>query len=125
MHVQFNSIKFKNILSYSNQFTTLKFDSGLNLIKAANGSGKSTILDALAFVLFGKPYRNIKLAKLVNRINEKNLIVEVDFNIGCDNYVITRGYCPALFKLKKNNEDLNVLSAKKLNQEEIDKMLRY
>lgn len=61
MHIEFKKLRFKNILSYSNQFTEIDFESGLNLIKATNGSGKSTILDALSFVLFGKPYRNIKL----------------------------------------------------------------
>lgn len=64
MHIEFKTLKFKNILSYSNQFTTIDFESGLNLIKATNGSGKSTILDALSFVLFGKPYRNIKLRSI-------------------------------------------------------------
>lgn len=64
MHIKFNRLKFKNILSYSNKFTELDFTSGLNLIKAENGSGKSTILDALSFVLFGKPYRNIKLRSI-------------------------------------------------------------
>ena len=85
--------------------------------------GKSTILDALSFVLFGKPYRNIKLGQLVNRFNDKDLEVEVNFDIGSDNYTIFRGYKPAKFKLTKNGQDLDVLSAKKLNQEEIDKLL--
>lgn len=64
MHIEFKTLRFKNILSYSNQFTEIDFESGLNLIKATNGSGKSTILDALSFVLFGKPYRNIKLRSI-------------------------------------------------------------
>lgn len=93
------------------------------MIKAENGSGKSTILDALAFVLFGKPYRNIKLGQLVNRFNDKDLEVELEFEIGKDRYSIMRGYKPAKFNLSKNGQDLSVLSAKKLNQEEIDKLL--
>lgn len=93
------------------------------MIKAENGSGKSTILDALAFVLFGKPYRNIKLGQLVNRFNDKDLEVELEFEIGKDRYSIMRGYKPAKFNISKNGHDLNVLSAKKLNQEEIDKLL--
>lgn len=93
------------------------------MIKAENGSGKSTILDALAFVLFGKPYRNIKLGQLVNRFNDKDLEVELEFEIGKDRYSIMRGYKPAKFNMTKNGQDLNVLSAKKLNQEEIDKLL--
>ena len=87
------------------------------------GSGKSTILDALSFVLFGKAYRNIKLGELVNRFNEKDLEVNVEFEIDNDNYVITRGYKPAKFSITKNGQELNILSAKKLNQEEIDKLL--
>lgn len=86
-------------------------------------AGKSTILDALSFVLFGKPYRNIKLGQLVNRYNDKDLEVEVSFEIDSDTYTIFRGYKPAKFKLIKNGQELNVLSAKKLNQEEIDKLL--
>lgn len=85
--------------------------------------GKSTILDALSFVLFGKPYRNIKLGQLVNRFNDKDLEVETEFEIGSDTYTIMRGYKPAKFKLTKNGQELNILSAKKLNQEEIDKLL--
>lgn len=85
--------------------------------------GKSTILDALSFVLFGKPYRNIKLGQLVNRYNDKDMEVEVNFEIDKDVYTIFRGYKPAKFKLTKNGQELNILSAKKLNQEEIDKLL--
>ena len=77
----------------------------------------------MAFVLFGKPYRNIKLGQLVNRFNDKDLEVELEFEIGKDRYSITRGYKPAKFRMTKNGQDLNVLSAKKLNQDEIDKLL--
>lgn len=87
------------------------------------GSGKSTILDALSFVLFGKAYRSIKLGDLVNRFNEKDLEVNVEFEIDGDSYIITRGYKPAKFSITKNGQELNILSAKKLNQEEIDKLL--
>lgn len=73
--------------------------------------------------MFGKPYRNIKLGQLVNRFNDKDLEVELEFEIGKDRYSIMRGYKPAKFSMSKNGQDLNVLSAKKLNQEEIDKLL--
>lgn len=63
--------------------------------------------------------------QLVNRFNDKDLEVETEFEIGNDKYTIMRGYKPAKFKLTKNGKELNILSAKKLNQEEIDKLLRY
>jgi len=80
-------------------------------------------LDAINFCLFGKPFRNIKMAKLVNKYNDKDLVVNIEFNIGKDNYEITRGLKPVLFELKKNGIVLDSLSSKKLNQEEIDKLL--
>lgn len=80
-------------------------------------------MDALSFVLFGKPYRSIKLGDLVNRFNGKDLEVQVEFEIDKDVYTISRGYKPAKFAITKNDQELNILSAKKLNQEEIDKLL--
>lgn len=80
-------------------------------------------MDALSFVLFGKPYRSIKLGDLVNRFNGKDLEVQVEFEIDKDVYTISRGYKPAKFAITKNGQELNILSAKKLNQEEIDKLL--
>ena len=123
MFVQFNKLRFKNILSYGNNFTEIDFSNGINLIRAPNGSGKSTILDALNFVLFGKPFRNIKLNRLINRINEKNLVTEIEFNIGFDKWKIVRGLKPTVFEIYKNDQVLDKLSSKKLNQAEIDKLL--
>jgi hypothetical protein len=74
-------------------------------------------------VLFGKPYRSIKLGDLVNRFNGKDLEVQVEFEIDKDFYTISRGYKPVKFAITKNGQELNILSAKKLNQEEIDKLL--
>lgn len=123
MYVEFKKLRFKNILSYGNSFTEVDFQKGINLIKAANGSGKSTMLDAMTFCLFGKPYRDIKLAKLVNETNDGNMVTEVEFNIAKDSYKIVRGYKPALFEIYKNGNEIDLLSSKKLNQEEIDKLL--
>ena len=74
-------------------------------------------------MLFGKPYRSIKLGDLVNRFNGKDLEVQVEFEIDKDVYTISRGYKPVKFAITKNGQELNILSAKKLNQEEIDKLL--
>lgn len=101
----------------------MDFHSGLNLIKAQNGSGKSTILDAINFCLFGKPFRNIKMNQLINKYNDKNLEVYMTFKIGNDEYEIMRGLKPTLFELKKNGQSIDALSSKKLNQGEIDKLL--
>lgn len=123
MYIEFKSLKFRNLLSYGNKLTTIDFHKGLNLIKAQNGSGKSSILDALNFVLFGKPFRNIKMNQLINKYNDKDLLVSVEFNIGNDEYEIIRGLKPNLFSLRKNGNEVDSLSSKKLNQEEIDKLL--
>ena len=123
MYVSFKKIKFKNILSYGNAWTEFEFKPGMNIIKAQNGSGKSAIIDAITFVLFGKPYRDIKMAQLINNINEANLVVVINFTIGADEYEMTRGLKPNIFSLKKNGETLDLLSSKKLNQSEIDKII--
>ena len=79
--VTFKIIRWKNFLSTGNSFTQLQLDKTKNtLISGENGAGKTTLLDALTFVLFGKPYRNIKLDQLVNSINEKDCVVEIEFD---------------------------------------------
>ena len=123
MFVEFEQLRFKNVLSYGNRWTTLDFSSGLNLVKAQNGSGKSTILDAINFCLFGKPFRNIKINQLINKYNGKDLVVEISFKIANDHYKIIRGLKPTLFSLYKNGEEIDNLSSKRLNQEEVDKLL--
>ena len=110
-------------MSYGASGAEIDFQAGLNTIKAANGSGKSSILDALTFVLFGKPYRDIKLSELVNTSNGKGLEVTCEFKIGTDTYMIRRGLKPAVFEIYKNGKEMDMLSTKKLNQDEIDKLL--
>lgn len=123
MYVKFNKLKFKNFLSYGNGWTVIDFNPRLNLISARNGSGKSAIIDAISFVLFGKPYRDIKMKNLVNQVNKKHLEVEIEFEIGNDQYKILRGLGPKRFEFTKNGETVDVLSSQKLNQIEIDKIL--
>ena len=123
MFVEFKKLSFCNIMSYGASGAEIDFQTGLNTIKAANGSGKSSILDALTFVLFGKPYRDIKLSELVNTANGKGLEVACEFKIGTDTYMIRRGLKPAIFEIYKNGKEMDMLSTKKLNQDEIDKLL--
>jgi len=79
----FKSIKFKNFLSTGNYFTEINLCNSTNtLVVGTNGAGKSTLLDALCFVLFGKPFRSINKPQLVNSINQKDCVVECEFDIG-------------------------------------------
>jgi DNA repair exonuclease SbcCD ATPase subunit len=104
----FNTIRWKNFLSTGNQFTEIKLDRSPNtLIVGENGGGKSTMLDALCFSLFGKPFRNINKPQLVNSINKKQLLVEVEFQSGRKTYKIVRGIKPGLFEIYVDGELLN------------------
>jgi len=124
MVVKFKKLTFQNILSFGANPTVLEFEHGVNLISGLNGSGKSAILDALSFCLFGQPYRKIKIKELINRKNKKNLSVSCEFIVDeKDCYVLTRNMNVDSIEILKNGEELELLSSKKLNQEEIDKIL--
>jgi DNA repair exonuclease SbcCD ATPase subunit len=73
MYIEFVSLQWKNLLSYGNNLNEISFNTGMTLITAQNGGGKSTIIDALSFCLFGQPYRDIKIPELINRRNKKKL----------------------------------------------------
>lgn len=106
--IVFKSIKWRNFLSTGAQFTEVHFNkSPTTLIVGENGAGKSTILDALCFVLFNKPFRNINKPQLINTINGKQLEVEVEFSIGSKQYKIVRGIKPNVFEIHLNGELLN------------------
>ena len=112
--IVFTSLKFKNFLSTGNAWTDIKLDkSKSTLIVGQNGAGKSTMLDAIAFGLFGKPHRNINKPQLINTINNKNCIVEVTFVIGKARYKIVRGIKPSVFEIWKNGDMINQSSHSK------------
>tara|TARA_Y100000310_G_scaffold128918_1_gene128080 strand:+ start:3897 stop:5669 length:1773 start_codon:yes stop_codon:yes gene_type:complete len=117
-------IEFRNILSFGNNITTIDFRKGLNLITGNNGAGKSSaLLDTLSFCWYGQPYRNIKIDELLNRHNKKDLLVKCRFVISGNRYELTRGLKPKVLSITKNGKPLQVLSTKKLNQDEIDKII--
>lgn len=97
----FKTIRWKNFLSTGNAFTAMQLDRNTStLIIGDNGSGKSTLLDAITFALFNKPFRNISKPQLINTINRKKMVVEVEFNIGSKKYIIRRGSQPSIFDIE-------------------------
>ena len=101
--ILFETIRWKNFLSTGNQYTEFALnENSTNLIIGTNGAGKSTVLDALTFSLFGKPFRKINKPQLINSVNEKDCKVEVEFTIGDTNWKVIRGIKPALFEIHRN-----------------------
>ncbi len=99
----FETIRWKNFLSTGNQYTTVELDkNSTTLIVGTNGAGKSTVLDALTFSLFGKPFRKINKAQLINTVNEKDCRVEVEFSISETEWKVVRGIKPNLFEIHRN-----------------------
>ena len=106
--IRFKSITYSNFLSSGDQPTRVDLDKHkTTLVVGANGAGKSTMLDALSFALFGKPHRNINKPQLVNSINGKKCLVEAEFSIGTTEYKIVRGIKPAKFEIWKDGEMIN------------------
>ena len=96
--ITFQKIRWKNFLSTGNQFTEVDFqENATNLIVGTNGTGKSTVLDALTFGLFNKPFRKINKSQLLNSTNEKDCLVEVEFCINNKEYLVRRGIKPNIF----------------------------
>lgn len=125
MKIRIDSITFQNILSFGNKSTTLDITQGLTAITGSNGAGKSSLLlDTISFCLFGKPYRKIKIEKLINRKNKKGLLVECNLTIDNKSTLkITRGLSPSILTIHKDGEPITLLSSKKLNQSEIDDII--
>ena len=125
--IVFEKVRWKNFLSTGNVFSEIDLQrSRTNLIVGHNGSGKSTILDALTFSLFGKPFRKISKSMLVNSVNEKDTMVEVEFSIGKNSYQVIRGIKPNKFMVYCNgqpwDEDAKAVDQQKNLEQNVLKM---
>ena len=110
--ILFQKIRWKNLLSTGNHYTEVDFTKNkTNLIIGANGAGKSTILDALCFVLFGRSFRRINKPQLINSTNDKDCKVEVEFSIGSTEWKVVRGIKPAVFEIWRNGAALDQSAA--------------
>jgi DNA repair exonuclease SbcCD ATPase subunit len=113
----FHKIKWRNFLSTGNHWTEVDFEKhNTNLIIGTNGAGKSTILDALTFVLFNKPFRKINKPQLVNTTNEKDCLVEIEFSTNNREYLVRRGIKPNIFDIEVNGQSLHKEADDRANQ---------
>jgi len=125
--IRFQKIRWKNLLSTGDTFTEIDITTHkTNLIIGSNGAGKSTVLDAFTFGLFGKPFRKISKSQLVNSVNEKGTVVEVEFQIGQRQYHIKRGIKPNFFEIWENgkmvDQDSKVVDQQKTLEKQILKL---
>ena len=122
--INFSKVRWKNFLSTGNQFTELDLTRSTNtLIIGQNGAGKSTILDALTFGLFGKPFRKINKPQLLNAINTSDCVVEIEFSIGKKQYKIIRGMKPNIFEIYADGIIINQDAKSKDYQEHLEKFI--
>ena len=122
--IVFRYVRWKNLLSTGNYFTEIKLDNNQNtLVVGENGSGKSTMLDALCFGLFGKAFRNINKPSLLNSINGKDCVIEIEFDTNNKSYKVVRGIKPNVFEIYQNGELLNQDAAARDYQEILEKTI--
>ena len=125
--INFKKVRWKNFLSTGNNFTEVDLvRNNTTLIIGENGAGKSTILDALCFGLFGKPFRNVSKGQLLNSVNNSGAVVEVEFKIGTKNVKVIRGIKPNVFEIyingKMYNQDANARDYQKYLEQQILKL---
>jgi DNA repair exonuclease SbcCD ATPase subunit len=122
--ILFKKIRYKNFLSTGNLFTEIELNkNNTTLIVGDNGAGKSTVLDALSYGLFGKAFRKVNKPQLVNSITQKNLVVEIEFSISNNEYKIIRGMKPNIFEVYQNGNLLNQSAEMKDYQEILEKQI--
>ena len=122
--IYFKTIRYKNFLSTGNSFTEIELNkNNTTLIVGENGAGKSTILDALSFALYNKPFRKVNKPQLLNSINKKDLIVELEFDIGSSKYKIIRGLKPNIFEMYSNGKLLSQDAASRDYQDVLEKQI--
>ena len=122
--VTFKTLRWRNLLSTGNNWTEIKLDGQSNtLIMGENGSGKSTILDALTFALFGKPFRKINKPQLVNSVNGADCLVEIEFTIGTKHYHVSRGIKPNIFTITCNGVEIPSPAAAKDYQDILESQI--
>jgi DNA repair exonuclease SbcCD ATPase subunit len=122
--ILFKNLRWKNLLSTGNYFTEITLNSNANtLIVGTNGSGKSTMLDALCFGLFGKPFRNVNKPNLLNSINNRDCVVEIEFSIGSKEYKIVRGIKPNIFEIYQDKVLLNQDAAVRDYQDYLERFI--
>jgi len=122
--IVFKKVRYKNFVSTGNYFTEIDFQKSSNtLIVGSNGAGKSTMLDALCFSLFGKAFRSINKPQLINSINQKDCITECEFDIGNKKYKIVRGIKPNIFEIYQDGDLVNQDAASRDYQEYLEKFI--
>jgi len=115
--ITFKTIKWKNFLSTGDHWNEINFlEKNTNLIIGTNGSGKSTMLDALTFALFNKPFRKINKSQLMNTVNERDCLVELEFSVNSRDYIVRRGMKPNIFDIEVNGKQMHRQADDRSNQ---------